>query len=120
MVGVKIPLEVKDAAEALGHPIRLKIVEYLYDGHMATYTELLNMLGIRKGSLTYHLKILGLCGIVYSKQRLGELGDFHRARYELAPWGKIVGDSLLAGYYSVVSSERVAPGVAVGVRGGAL
>ena len=120
MSGVEIPLEVKDAAGALGHPIRLKIIEHLYDGHMATYTELLNMLGVKKGSLTYHLNILGQCGIVYSKQRLSELGDFHRARYELAPWGKVVVDSLLAGYYSVVSSAPVAARAVAETRGGAM
>ncbi|MCX6649405.1 MAG: helix-turn-helix domain-containing protein [Candidatus Bathyarchaeota archaeon] len=103
---MEIPLELKDAVEALDHPIRVRVVEYLYDGRVATYTELLNMLGVRKGSLTYHLKVLGQCGVVFSKQRLDELGDFHRAHYVLSPWGRRVVDGLLESYNSLVYPDR--------------
>jgi DNA-binding transcriptional ArsR family regulator len=107
--GVEIPLELRYAVEALGHPVRVRVVEYLYDGRVATYTELLKMLGVRKGSLTYHLKVLSQCGIVFSKQRLDELGDFHRAHYVLSPWGRVVVDGLLSSYDSVVNPRAEAP-----------
>jgi len=118
---LEIPVELKDAIEALGHPVRIKIVEYLYDGREATYTELLRVTGVRKGSLTYHLDILTRAAVVGAWSRLdGNLGDMRRAGYMLSPWGKEVIDGLISNYYSMISPEKVAPRIIAKVSGGAL
>ncbi len=101
-----IPDPLRDAIEALDHPVRIKIVEYLYNGRRATYTELLNMLGIRKGALTYHLKILTVAAVVYSLQRLDELGDMHKAYYVLSPWGESVVDGLMSSFDLLLKPEE--------------
>ena len=103
---MEIPDELRDAIEALDHPVRTKIVEYLYGGRDATYTELLRMLGVRKGTLTYHLKILTVAAVIYTLSRLDEdFGDMHKAYYRLSPWGKAVVDGLKSSFDLLTSIE---------------
>ncbi len=98
-----MPDNLRDAVEALDHPVRVKIVEHLYDGHEATYTELLRMLGVRKGSLTYHLNMLTRAAVVDALSRLDEgFGDPRRAYYVLSPWGRAVVDGLMSSYERLV------------------
>lgn len=100
------PEELVDAVEALDHPVRARIVEYLYDGRDATYTELLRMLGVRKGTLTYHLKILTVAAVIYTLSRLDEdFGDMHKAYYRLSPWGKAVVDGLMSSFELLTAVE---------------
>ena len=95
-----------DAIEAFDHPVRMRIVEYLYDGRDATYTELLRMLGIRKGALTYHLKILTVAVVIYSLTSLDEdFADMHKAFYRLSPWGKAVVDGLMSSFSLLTEVE---------------
>jgi len=110
---LEIPDELRDAIEALDHPVRAKIVEYLYGGRDATYTELLRMLGVRKGALTYHLKILTVAAVIYTLSRLDEdFGDMHKAYYRLSPWGKAVVDGLMSSFELLTAVEpSSAPGV---------
>jgi DNA-binding transcriptional ArsR family regulator len=103
---LEIPDELRDAIEALDHPVRTKIVEYLYGGRDATYTELLRMLGVRKGTLTYHLKILTVAAVIYTLSRLDEdFGDMHKAYYRLSPWGKAVADGLMSSFELLTAVE---------------
>lgn len=107
MSGLEFPIELKDAIEALDNPMRMRIVEYLYDGHEATYTELLKMLGIRKGALTYHLKILTTAAVIYTLSRLDEnFGDPHKAFYVLSPWGESVVDGLMSSFDLLISPKK--------------
>jgi DNA-binding transcriptional ArsR family regulator len=103
---LEIPDEIRDAIEALDHPVRAKIVEYLYEGGDATYTELLRMLGVRKGALTYHLKILTVAAVIYTLSRLDkDFGDMHKAYYRLSPWGKAVVDGLMSSFKLLTTIE---------------
>ena len=103
---MEIPDELRDAIEALDHPVRTKIVEYLYGGRDATYTELLRMLGVRKGTLTYHLKILTVAAVIYTLSRLDEdFGDMHKAYYRLSPWGRAVVDGLMSSFELLTAVE---------------
>ncbi|MCD6515672.1 MAG: RDD family protein [Candidatus Asgardarchaeia archaeon] len=45
--------------EALTHPIRLKIITFLYENETLTYTQLLEFLKIDTGKLNFHFKKLG-------------------------------------------------------------
>ena len=45
--------------EALTHPIRLKIITFLYENETLTYTQLLESLKIDTGKLNFHFKKLG-------------------------------------------------------------
>ncbi|MDP2901471.1 MAG: helix-turn-helix domain-containing protein [Candidatus Bathyarchaeota archaeon] len=104
---MEFPIELKDAIEALDNPVRMRIVEYLYDGHEATYTELLKMLGVRKGALTYHLKILTRAAVIYTLSRLDEsFGDMHRAFYVMSPWGESVVDGLMSSFDLLLRPEE--------------
>jgi len=101
-----LPEPLLDAIEALDHPVRMRIVEYLYGGRDATYTELLRMLGVRKGTLTYHLKILTVAAVIYTLSRLDkDFGDMHKAYYRLSPWGKAVVDGLMSSFDLLTSIE---------------
>ena len=101
-----MPEPLLDAIEALDHPVRMRIVEYLYGGRDATYTELLRMLGVRKGTLTYHLKILTVAAVIYTLSRLDkDFGDMHKAYYRLSPWGKAVVDGLMSSFDLLTSIE---------------
>jgi DNA-binding transcriptional ArsR family regulator len=103
---LEIPDELRDAIEALDHPVRMRIVEYLYGGKDATYTELLRMLGVRKGTLTYHLKILTVAAVIYTLSRLDkDFGDMHKAYYRLSPWGKAVVDGLMSSFELLTAVE---------------
>ncbi len=118
---MEFPIELKDAIEALDNPVRMRIVEYLYDGHEATYTELLKMLGVRKGALTYHLKILTRAAVIYTLSRLDEnFGDLHRAFYVLSPWGESVVDGLMSSFDRLVKprGDAAVPRVVAEARRG--
>jgi len=103
---LQLPEPLLDAIEALDHPVRMRIVEYLYGGRDATYTELLRMLGVRKGALTYHLKILTVAAVIYTLSRLDkDFGDMHKAYYRLSPWGKAVVDGLMSSFDLLTAVE---------------
>ena len=103
---MKLPEPLLDAIEAFDHPVRMRIVEYLYDGRDATYTELLRMLGIRKGALTYHLKILTVAAVIYSLTSLDEdFADIHKAFYRLSRWGKAMVDGLMSSFSLLTEVE---------------
>ena len=103
---MQLPEPLLDAIEALDHPVRMRIVEYLYGGRDATYTELLRMLGVRKGALTYHLKILTVAAVIYTLSRLDkDFGDMHKAYYRLSPWGKAVVDGLMSSFDLLTAVE---------------
>jgi DNA-binding transcriptional ArsR family regulator len=105
-MSLQLPEPLLDAIEALDHPVRMRIVEYLYGGRDATYTELLRMLGVRKGTLTYHLKILTVAAVIYTLSRLDEdFGDMHKAYYRLSPWGKAVVDGLMSSFELLTAVE---------------
>ncbi len=104
---MEIPGELTDAIEALDNPVRLRIVEYLYDGHEATYTELLRMLGVKKGSLSYHLNMLAGAAITDTLTTLDEnFGDFKKATYRITPWGRAVVDGLMSSF-DIAFGERM-------------
>jgi uncharacterized RDD family membrane protein YckC len=48
-----------DFFEALGHEVRRNILRFLYDQVELSYTDLLNLLQIRDGSLNFHLRKMG-------------------------------------------------------------
>jgi DNA-binding transcriptional ArsR family regulator len=105
-MNLQLPEPLLGAIEALDHPVRMRIVEYLYGGRDATYTELLRMLGVRKGTLTYHLKILTVAAVIYTLSRLDEdFGDMHKAYYRLSPWGKAVVDGLMSSFELLTAVE---------------
>ena len=89
------PEEMKEAVSALDHDIRWRIVELIEETRGLSYTELLEALGIQKGSLTHHLNRLMEGGIIdnYSEK---EFRGPYNSYYRLSRFGKDFLDGLLS------------------------
>ena len=68
MDGEEIVFKLKaDFLKALGHPLRLAIIEQLKNGEVSV-GQLVNKLEIEQSSISKHLAILRQVGIVHSRQ----------------------------------------------------
>lgn len=57
-----------DFLKAIGHPIRLKVIEHLKGGKEVAVNQLVKDLTVEQSSLSKHLAILKQAGIVSSRQ----------------------------------------------------
>lgn len=91
----RVPNELKRAVAAVDSDLRWKIVELLLSHKELSYTELVKKLGIRKGSLTYHLNQLKKGAILenYAKEDFKTLYDSY---YSVSPYGRQFIDSLFS------------------------
>ena len=58
-----------DMLKALGHPIRLKIVEGLLDKEECNVTRIVNALNVPQSTVSQHLSILKSRGIISSQKK---------------------------------------------------
>ena len=56
-----------DFLRALGHPIRLQVIEYLKDGE-ASVGKIVDALGVEQSNLSRHLATLRELGILHARQ----------------------------------------------------
>jgi len=54
--------------DALGEPTRMSIVEKVYDSGEVACSELDEMLGLEKSTISYHMKILNAAGLVSTRR----------------------------------------------------
>lgn len=87
--------EIKEAVEALASEKRWKIIELLQESEGLAYTELLNCLGIQKGSLSHHLSKLMEAGIIDNYSQDDFRGPYF-SYYKLSQFGKDVISGLLS------------------------
>lgn len=82
-----LPQEIKEAVSALDHHTRWRIIELIQSNQKLSYTELLQSLSVRKGTLTHHLNKLMESGIIdnYSGE---EFSGPYTSYYELSRFGK--------------------------------
>jgi len=87
MTEFMIPDEIKDAIKAINNKFRFKIIENIYQKGPLSYTELLNELKLRKGSLTYHLDAL-LEGGLLDNYPIDEIDSQYKSYYSLSKFGR--------------------------------
>jgi len=89
------PEELKNAISAINHNIRWRIVELIKENGRMAYTELYMRLGVRKGSLNYHLDALMESGLLdnYASK---EFGSQYNSYYEFSRFGKDFVEGILS------------------------
>ena len=99
-----IPVEIKSAVSALDNDHRWRILESLLTNEELSYTQILDILEIRKGSLTNHLKNLIFGNILenYTRQSIGERYD---SFYKLTRFGKDLIDGLVGSLPEVAEAN---------------
>ena len=99
-----IPAEIKSAVSALDNDDRWRILESLLTNEELSYTQILDILEIRKGSLTNHLKNLIFGNILenYSRQSIGERYD---SFYKVTRFGKDLIDGLVGSLPDVAEAN---------------
>jgi DNA-binding transcriptional ArsR family regulator len=102
-----IPEEVKDTVSALDNDVRWRIVELVHENQNLSYTELLQRLWVRKGSLTHHLNRLMEAGILdnYSGENFG---GSYTSYYKLSRYGRDFVAGLLSSVKVNLPFHRVA------------
>lgn len=63
-IGASLTIDRPEQLKALGHPIRLRVLEALGDGEDLTNRELSNRLGIDPGHLHFHVRMLLAAGLI--------------------------------------------------------
>lgn len=93
-IDATIPNEIKRAVSSVDSEIRWKILELLLTNKELSYTELVEKLGIKKGSATFHLSKLKKGSILqnYSKENFESPYDSY---YSISPYGRRFTQSLL-------------------------
>jgi DNA-binding transcriptional ArsR family regulator len=84
---MSIPEEIKEMVSALDHDTRWRIIELIQDKQKLSYTELLQGLSVRKGTLTHHLNRLMEAGIIDNFAGDDFAGPYS-SYYELSRFGK--------------------------------
>jgi len=66
-VGVKVVRSLADCLMAIGHPTRLRIVEYC--SHPHSFTDIILNLRLNPASFRFHSKVLMDCGLLRKAER---------------------------------------------------
>ncbi len=107
--GEQVPDSLIGVLEALSDPTRLKILRYLAE-QPQTPTQLANRLGLRTPTVTHHLKILRLAGLV--RLVLGE--EAVTKHYEARPEGVEAGYAALNRFLGMAENEDPAASLSSG------
>jgi len=87
------PDEIKRAIEGLDNEVRYAIVSFLLERGEASFTEIVEELGIDNRSFSNHVKKLIAGGLVQNFVRRGEIREKH-SYYRITPYGYIFLKSL--------------------------
>jgi DNA-binding transcriptional ArsR family regulator len=109
MLKMIFPDEINDAIVALANEKRRRIVEFLQESEEMAYTELLDRLDLRKGSLNHHLNKLLEAGIIDNYAQ-GDFAGPYNSYYKLSRFGKDMISGILSSVeVSIVTKTTTKP-----------
>jgi DNA-binding transcriptional ArsR family regulator len=73
---------------ALGHPLRVRVLDYLTDGEPASPVALAERLGEPLGNVAYHVRVLAEAGILRSVREIPRRGAIEHV-YEVGAAGEL-------------------------------